>query len=76
MGPDDALKIERPEVVWEEQEVVLVKNLQPGTKLVTSRLSIPVDGMKLRLSAPKGGEGAPKGGAPADAPSKGGEGKP
>lgn len=76
MGPDDALKIERPEVVWEEQEVVLVKNLQPGTKLVTSRLSIPVDGMKLRLSASKGGEGAPKGGAPVDAPSKGGEGKP
>lgn len=62
MTADDTLAIEPVQVVRRLQDTVLVKGLKAGEKIVSSRLSSPVGGMKLRIesAAPKMAKGDAK----------------
>ena len=44
--------IEETDLVWQGQEEVLVTGIPPGTRMVISDLPAPVEGMKVRVSAP------------------------
>jgi hypothetical protein len=52
-GPNDELVIRPVQVSWRTVDTVLVSaGLEPGERLVTSRIATPIAGMKLRTSAP------------------------
>jgi RND family efflux transporter MFP subunit len=46
---EDRLIIEEIDLVWQGQEEVLVTGITPGTRMVISDLSAPVEGMKVRI---------------------------
>ncbi|MBN2495250.1 MAG: HlyD family efflux transporter periplasmic adaptor subunit [Deltaproteobacteria bacterium] len=49
LGPDSTLDIRPVEVVWQgEQEVFVRGEIQPGARVITSRIAAPVHGMQLR----------------------------
>lgn len=62
MTAEQTLAIEPVKVVRRLQDTVLVQGLKVGEKIISSRLSSPVSGMKLRTDAapPKMAKGAPK----------------
>lgn len=63
---EDTLRIREVDVAWRgRDQVYLSAGVEPGERLITSRLATPVDGMKLRISSPTKG-------APAQARSEGG----
>jgi RND family efflux transporter MFP subunit len=46
---DKQLSIRQVEVVWTKNETVFVRgDLQPGDQVITSRIAVPVKGMKIR----------------------------
>jgi len=50
MNEQDELEVRSVEIVWREQDVVLVRSgIEAGERIVTSQLATPVPGMKLRL---------------------------
>jgi RND family efflux transporter MFP subunit len=53
MDEEDRLRIRSLEVPWRGRDIVLVANgLNAGERLVTTDLSAPVEGMRLRTSSP------------------------
>ena len=47
--PDERLAFAPVRVVWRTREEVMVRGLDPGASVVTSRLPAPVEGMAVRL---------------------------
>lgn len=45
------LAMQKVEIVWSGAEKVFVRGVEPGTKLIVSDLSAPVEGMELRVNA-------------------------
>ncbi|TNF26233.1 MAG: efflux RND transporter periplasmic adaptor subunit [Deltaproteobacteria bacterium] len=64
---DERLDVREVEIVWRDEESVLVKRgLTVGDPIITSKLSTPVPGMKIRVAAETPdakAPGAPAGGA-------------
>jgi RND family efflux transporter MFP subunit len=44
------LSIKDIQVIWRQRNVVIVEGLSPKDRLITSRISAPVDGMELRIN--------------------------
>jgi multidrug efflux pump subunit AcrA (membrane-fusion protein) len=60
VGKDDKLEIRRVQVVWSNETSVFAKGpLADGDRVVVTLLAAPVEGTKLRVVAPKRGDGAP-----------------
>ena len=58
---NNTLSVKEIQVVWRQRNVVVVQGLSPEDRLITSRISSPVDGMELRINgnnrtAPHGNE--------------------
>ena len=47
---DDTLFVKDIKVVWRQKNEVIVQGLSPQDRLITSRISAPVDGMELRVN--------------------------
>ncbi len=45
----DRLRFQEIQIVWQSEEDVLISGIEPGTRMVTSDLPAPVDGMKVRV---------------------------
>lgn len=71
LTPEGSLDIIPVEIVWEDPDHVLVKGVPPDARLITSRLAIPVKGMKLRLSEEGGSSNKTLAPTPKDAPQGG-----
>lgn len=52
MGAEDRLEIRPVEVLWTQETDGLVRGLQPGDRVVTSPIALPLPGMKLRCEGP------------------------
>lgn len=62
---DGKLEIRDIDIAWRERDVVLAKGgIAADDKIITSRLSAPVAGMKLELAGAKVSAGGPPGAAP------------
>jgi RND family efflux transporter MFP subunit len=48
---ENRLRMVDVEIVWSGADQLFVRGLKPGTKLIVSDLSAPVEGMKLRVAA-------------------------
>jgi hypothetical protein len=70
VGSGDKLVVRQVEVVWRQQDHVLVgKGLAAGDRVIVSPLSAPMEGMKIKIAeqpaaAGGGGTAVPKPGAP------------
>jgi RND family efflux transporter MFP subunit len=54
VGDEQKLQIKEVNSIWKDQETALVKNdLQPGTQLIISELTMPIEGMPLIMEEPK-----------------------
>ena len=51
MNNEGRLAMQKVEIVWSGAEKVFVRGVEPGTKLIVSDLSAPVEGMELRVNA-------------------------
>ncbi len=50
MAPDDTLKIVPVEVIWRRKDTTIVRSDFPDdTRLITSKITTPVEGMELRV---------------------------
>lgn len=47
---DNTLSVQDIQVIWRQRNVVIVQGLSPEDRLITSRISAPVDGMDLRIN--------------------------
>ncbi len=78
----DALEIRKIDIVWRQKQAVLARGLNPGERIITSRIPSPVPGMAVRTrdkvgrklaagdaNKPKGG-GAGKSARPGGPPSQ------
>jgi len=52
---EDRLRIVDVEIVWSGADELFVRGLKPGTKLIVSDLSAPVEGMELKVQEPGAG---------------------
>jgi hypothetical protein len=50
---EDRLMIDEVEIVWQGEDDILATGITPGTMMVTSDLSAPVEGMKVRVAPPE-----------------------
>lgn len=46
---EDLLVIKEVKIIWQGEKEVLVKDIAPGTRMVVSDMSAPVEGMKVRV---------------------------
>ena len=54
-NPEDKLEIREVAVVWSRGDVIFVSgNLKPGEKVITSRISTPVEGMLVKTNGHSG----------------------
>lgn len=61
VGKDSMLRRRPVVVTWSSPEEVFVTGLRPGDRVVTSPMSLPIDGMKVKIHTPeekKGSKGA------------------
>jgi len=50
MDADDRLAIRKVEIAWRQPDTVLIgSGLQPGARVIVSRIPVPIPGMKLRV---------------------------
>ena len=47
---NNTLLVKDIQVIWRQRTVVIVEGLSPNDRLITSRISAPVDGMELRIN--------------------------
>ena len=60
MQPDDTLQIRPINIIWRGPDTVYVDaGVTPQDRIITTRLSVPVEGMALRLADEGTGEAAP-----------------
>lgn len=59
VNAEDRLAFRTVEPVWESADEVLVRGLEPGDRVVLSRIGAPVAGMELRIGSNGDGNGAP-----------------
>ncbi len=52
MTNEKKLAVRKVDVVWRRKDDVLVRGLNSGEQIITSRISAPVEGMELRVSVP------------------------
>ncbi|QTA92751.1 efflux RND transporter periplasmic adaptor subunit [Desulfonema magnum] len=52
MTHEKKLSIRKVDVVWRRKDDLLVRGLNSGEHIITSRISAPVEGMELRVSGP------------------------
>lgn len=52
MTGEKKLSVKKADVLWRRKQDVLLRGLNPGDKIITSRIPAPVEGMELRISGP------------------------
>ncbi len=50
LDESDTLEVRQVPIVWRRHDDALVRGLEPGERLITSRIAAPVPGMQLRLN--------------------------
>ncbi len=50
---EDHLRVQEIEVVWRGEDEVFARGISPGTRMVVSDLSAPVEGMKVSVAPPE-----------------------
>ena len=62
MDDEDRLEVREVTIVWEREDAVLIRHeFEEGTRIITSRIAVPVPGMKLHVAGSGSREAGPAG---------------